>query len=40
MLIMQGMYSQLGVGYPLTEVPQNLYMILRVWTTTLLSGSC
>lgn len=27
---MQGMYSQLGVGYPLTEVSQNLAMILRV----------
>lgn len=30
MLVMQGMYSQLGVGYPLAEVEQNIFMILRV----------
>lgn len=30
MLVMQGMYSQLGIGYPLLEVEQNIYMILRV----------
>lgn len=30
MLVMQGMYSQLGIGYPLLEVEQNIFMILRV----------
>lgn len=30
MLVMQGMYSQLGIGYPLLEVQQNIFMILRV----------
>lgn len=30
MLVMQGMYSQLGVGYELTEVVENLPIILRV----------
>lgn len=30
MLIMQGMYTQLGIGYPLLEVQQNIFMILRV----------
>lgn len=30
MLVIQGIYSQLGVGYELTEVVQDLPMILRV----------
>lgn len=30
MLVMQGMYSQLGIGYPLVEVSQNIFIILRV----------
>ncbi|KAL2022202.1 hypothetical protein VTK56DRAFT_5812 [Thermocarpiscus australiensis] len=30
MLIIQGMYSQLGVGYPITETMVNLPMILRL----------
>ncbi|CAN8102311.1 unnamed protein product [Discula destructiva] len=30
MLAMQGMYTQLGVGYPLPEVQQNIFMILRI----------
>lgn len=35
MLVMQGMYSQLGVGYPLLEVEQNIFMILRVCQASL-----